>query len=421
MLPIRIYFSTVSSLPECPENAQDSCAVVEMVVSNTLAMLDSDRTRIRRLLMQMALSDDTPPSKAVLQSILALASLHRSGQQEHAAQLKLSALHALMASPERHLSPKAGIQHIAAGILLCSFEVSIDASVKTCIALMCPLQMFRKDSSWIGHICGAKEVIAAVQGQRYVPGSDLSIILGWVYYYDVLARFSLRHWRINMLQQAAVDSKWPPRLCAMQFVIARASFAREIPDIASHSHQVIRLLSEVCNTILYPWGPQYHDDEYREYLDGLESRLTKSISLTGPDVGAAPEGVIEEVSPVLELFRLATLVYLERASRNFSGQSTKLDQWTADAFTILTKLNVCQYPFPLFIFGCEARTDSHRMAIIDLIAKTEEHLHVRNVQEVRELIQSMWVQEDLEVNGEVGFIRKLNLVLSSSDVVPGFV
>jgi Fungal specific transcription factor domain len=384
-------------------------------------MLDSDRARIRGLLIQMALLDDTPSSKAVLQSILALTSLYRDGQQEHAAKLKLSALHALMESPERHLSPRGGIQHIAAGILLCSFEVSIYASVHLCIALTCLLQMFRKDSSWVGHLCGAKEVITALQGQSHVPGSDFSIILGWVYYFDVLARFSLRHWRINMLQQAAVKNNWPPSACAMQFVIARTSLAREITDISSHSHQVIRLLSEVCNTILYPWGSQYYDDEYRQYLGGLESRLTKSISLTGPEIGAAPQGVIEEVSPVLELFRLATLVYLERASKNFSGQSSKLDQWTEDAFTILTQLNVCQYPFPLFIFGCEARTDSRRIGILDLISKTEEHLHLRNVQEVGELIQSVWVQEDLEVNGEVGFIRMLNLVLSSSDVVPGFV
>jgi hypothetical protein len=99
-----------------------------MVVSNTLAMLDTDRNRIRRLLLQMALSDDTPSSRAVLLSILALSSLHRDGQQDHAAQLKLSAIRALMASPEEHLSPEAAIKHIAAGILLSSFEVSIVTS-----------------------------------------------------------------------------------------------------------------------------------------------------------------------------------------------------------------------------------------------------------------------------------------------------
>jgi hypothetical protein len=281
--------------------------------------------------------------------------------------------------------------------------------------------MLRKDSSWVGHICGAKGVITALQGQRYVPGSDVSVILGWIYYYDVMTRFSIRHWRINMFQEASSDNKWPPDLCEMQFVFARISFAKQISDISSHAHKVIQLLYEVCsNTLLYAWGPAYHSDEYRKYLDGLELRLTESISLTSPDTEAT-QSVTEETSPVLELFRLSTLVYLERASRNFSGQSTKLDQWVEDSFSILTNLDTCQHPFPLFILGCEARTDSHRIAILDLIANTEELLHVRNLQEVRELIQSMWVQEDLDVNGEVGFIEKLNLVLSCSGVVPGFV
>jgi hypothetical protein len=327
-----------------------------------------------------------------------------------------------MASPEEHLSPEVAIKHIAAGILLSSFEVSIDSSVKICIVLMFLQQMLRKDSSWVGHICGAKGVITALQGQRYVPGSDTSVILGWIYYYDVMTRFSIRHWRINMLQEASKDNKWPPNLCEMQFVFARISFARQISDISRHAHKVVQFLYEVfSNTLLYSWGPQYHDGEYRKYLEGLELRLMESTSLTSPDTEGATQDGIEEISPVLELFRLSALVYLERASRNFSGQSAKLDQWLEDSFSILTKLNTCQHPFPLFILGCEARTDSRRIAVLDLIAKTEEHLHVRNFQEVRELIQSMWVQEDLDVNGEVGFIEKLNLVLSCSGVVPGFV
>ena len=88
-------------------------------------MLDSDRSRIRRLLMQMALSDNAPASKAVLHSMLALASLHRNDNKEHTAQLKLSALQALMTSTDKGMSAKIAIQHVAAGMLLCTFEVSV--------------------------------------------------------------------------------------------------------------------------------------------------------------------------------------------------------------------------------------------------------------------------------------------------------
>ena len=130
----RISFSTVSSHSKCPELALFSRPTVEAVVSNSLAMLDSDRTRIRHLLMQMALADNKPASKAVLQSILALASLHRDGDQSHAARLKPSALRALTASTERGINARAGIQHIAAGLLLCAFEVLIDTSFNSCRA-----------------------------------------------------------------------------------------------------------------------------------------------------------------------------------------------------------------------------------------------------------------------------------------------
>ena len=87
-------------------------------------MLDSDRVEIRNLLLRMAFSDDTPASRAVLLSLLAFASQHRNGHNKHAAQMKFGALRALIASTEKGISAKAGIQHIAAGMLLCAFEVS---------------------------------------------------------------------------------------------------------------------------------------------------------------------------------------------------------------------------------------------------------------------------------------------------------
>ena len=72
----------------------------------------------------MALSDSTTPTVAVMHSLLGLASLHRFGPQSHAARLKISALQALGASLTRGIGAKEGLQHVAAGMLLCSYEVS---------------------------------------------------------------------------------------------------------------------------------------------------------------------------------------------------------------------------------------------------------------------------------------------------------
>ena len=125
----RIYFSIVSLRSGFAEPDRDSCATVNIVIRNILPVLDCDRVKLCQVLMQMALSDDTSASKAVLQSMLALASLHRDGDQADAARLKLSALHTLLASTKHGIDAKAGIPHIAAELLLCAFEVSVETLI----------------------------------------------------------------------------------------------------------------------------------------------------------------------------------------------------------------------------------------------------------------------------------------------------
>jgi hypothetical protein len=44
-----------------------------------------------------------------------------------------------------------------------------------------------------------------------------------------------------------------------------------------------------------------------------------------------------------------------------------------------------------------------------------------HLQTIRATIQSAWAQDDLVADGELEYIRKLNLVISSSFAVPVFV
>jgi hypothetical protein len=71
----------------------------------------------------MAFSDELPASRAVLHSMLALAALFRDGDRSYTARYKLAALEALMLSTEMGISCDTSIKHIAAGLLLCTFEV----------------------------------------------------------------------------------------------------------------------------------------------------------------------------------------------------------------------------------------------------------------------------------------------------------
>jgi len=81
-------------------------------------------TEIRNILLQMALSDGSPTTKAVMQSMLAVSSLHRFGPRSQAINLKVSALRTLAESLVTGIDTKGAFQHIAAGMLLCTFEVT---------------------------------------------------------------------------------------------------------------------------------------------------------------------------------------------------------------------------------------------------------------------------------------------------------
>lgn len=85
--------------------------------------------------MRIALAGNTPSSVAVLRSLLALSSLHRYGIQVQAIELKISSLNALAAASMSNFGAKEVIQHVAAGMLLCSFEVSIPFAVTSMICL----------------------------------------------------------------------------------------------------------------------------------------------------------------------------------------------------------------------------------------------------------------------------------------------
>lgn len=158
-----------------------SCTPPEVccVASKSLATFGHDTTTLGNILVRTALQEETATATAVLQALLAFSSLHRYGLQSQALELKTAALGGLAkASP--NLGANATMQHTAAGMLLCSFEVH---------ELSCT------SGQWIIYFGGVKTVLNAfsIKILRQL-GSDVTVLLDWVYYYEVLTRFSLLHW-----------------------------------------------------------------------------------------------------------------------------------------------------------------------------------------------------------------------------------
>ena len=81
-------------------------------------------SQLRDILMRMAMTDDTDTALAVFYAMLAFSSLHLNGSHQQAIQFKLLALNSLSASAKTGpLSLAEAAQHVAASMLLTSFEV----------------------------------------------------------------------------------------------------------------------------------------------------------------------------------------------------------------------------------------------------------------------------------------------------------
>ncbi|OWY47523.1 uncharacterized protein AALT_g6558 [Alternaria alternata] len=370
----------------------------EDVVVGILPSVGRERTEVGRLLLRMALSGRSISSMALLLSLVALASRHRGNDMVHAARAKNAAIEALVSATSPGLDSDASIEHIATGLVLCLVETDLDCD-------------------WIGHLCGARNIVPTVDKKAHSVGSDAAIILDWLYYFVTFTRFSFRHWRTYMIRSTSheLGFKAANHTCSVQYRIARIAFAEDMSSIATYAHPLLQLLAEVFETRLYASDPLYHSTDYQHSLDNLKSRLN-DVDLVTRDDGREGDKYY-----CLEFTKLAGLIYLERVSRNFSGQSTQLDRWKEYALCILAKLDTHPPSFAMFVVGCEAHTDEERLVMLDFFTKLEQGPYLNSLLEAKGMIQTAWIQHDLGAEGELEYIHKVNLVMSSRDVIPSFI
>ena len=149
-------------------------------------------------------------------------------------------------------------------------------------------------------------------------------------------------------------------------------------------------------------------DDHREYLKILDWRIRS----------------IPKADAMDEAFELAMLVYLTRISGPLlDDQPLRTQQRIGKAFAVLSQLSSCERQFPVFVLGCEARTDTQRAIVLDLISKTESNVASRSFNHVKRLLEAIWAQDDLfdGQNADLSYCNKLSSTMSRCVIPPCFV
>jgi hypothetical protein len=102
----------------------------------SLVTFDANPLKMRDALIRMALTHDTAPGLALFYALHAFSSLHRSGFNQQAVQLKIAALHTLSVSAKgKPLSSSEAAQHVAASMFLGAFDVGYEEFTKKMLSL----------------------------------------------------------------------------------------------------------------------------------------------------------------------------------------------------------------------------------------------------------------------------------------------
>ncbi|EEY20657.1 conserved hypothetical protein [Verticillium alfalfae VaMs.102] len=315
------------------------------VASMSLATFGCNNTALGCALVRVALQGQTITAAPVLQALMAFSSLHRYGLQSQALELKVAALGSLAKEPGApSLGVEATLQHAATGMLLCSFEIH---------------QSSCTSGHWPFYLHGVKAVFGACSVKMlHQLGPDVAVLLDWVNYHDVLARFSLLHWR------KGGSPDLPPTPTDL--------FCSQVSNLPPPIFCMLDLLSQVCDAvsgsaILLETSGGVGD--YKSFLEVLDWRI-RSLSI--PKIPDDENDASDDTTLVMQLYQLAILLFLDRCFEDLIDQPVRTQQYIDKAFAILPRLSFCKQQFPIHVIGCEARTDEQRAAVLDVISRTEK-------------------------------------------------
>ncbi|RAQ42686.1 hypothetical protein AFGD_010094 [Aspergillus flavus] len=322
----------------------NSISSVESTASKALATLAHDSPSLGRTILRMALTNDSASSAAVRQALLAFASVHCHGLQSQGIELKVSAIRALGKASHNNIGVAEALQHVAACMLLCAFEIH----TASCTS-----------SEWWCFVNGVKQVLNASALLPFRNDSSFAALLDWVFHHETLGWFSFLHWRPEIQLQEN---------CRSAFCTGRDYL------LPTSSNKLLRLFKECC----YILGM---NSDLGPLLSRLHTLAENIANLHLPDT---PHRT------TLELFRLSMLIWLNRMTGATLEPQSTTDARVQRALHILSDLKTCPRQLPLFIIGCEARTDEDRCMILELMNRTEASASSRSMFIVKALTEAVW-------------------------------
>ncbi|KAH7171466.1 fungal-specific transcription factor domain-containing protein [Dactylonectria macrodidyma] len=323
-------------------------------------------------ILPMALASSDPASSALCNAMLAISAYHSSGALA-ALPYKTSAVSNL----SKALVSSSGATEIqmAASMMLCVYNV-FDES----------------EGNWSIHLSGARKMLQNLYAQRRPRRLDSEFTLTWFLYHEVLGCFT----RPQVASEGDIDLMALVQMSISDATLIIGSLGCSLETI-SIIHTINKMRTAHPKTPHSPATARQRLEQERLELDRQLNNLIQTL----PELETAGHPSTQaRVLAIAELYRLATILYLQRV-RPMPADDCRRALCLEQAFAILDRLQVATSPWPVFVIACEsAPSDGHRGLILGVLDRMDEARGIGNIRVMRSLVEAFWMQYDFAGLGD---------------------
>lgn len=140
-----------------------------------------------------------------------------------------------------------------------------------------------------------------------------------------------------------------------------------------------------------------HPDENQINLVKLRlENLSQTIVVKGDHNSGYPTTIDEaRIRITADFYHVAALIYFHQRVRHLASKHPAMKALVRSALDLISQMEVCTSPWPLFVVACEVTDDSERLQILQTFAGMEQHRRIGNIAVTRMIVETVWKHHDL--------------------------
>ncbi|UKZ78821.1 hypothetical protein TrVFT333_006566 [Trichoderma virens FT-333] len=404
-MKMRVWMPSPSRSPQLPRFGSNKRPIYDTDISSAVRLITSRgdlRQDVCGLLRRMALTDDGVSSLAVRYAMNAISYLYLRMPDE-AMMHQMRAVTALQGAIDRIPDPRCRAQAIAASLLLSLYEV------------LCPSG---KTTVWSVHFDGCMTIVKSSYQGRGEREGEHATLLDWVFYHNVLYKFSLQHWQRRTPEMAAIAQR--------DMLIAKIVSADHFSTIHSTlgcSLELLEFLSKAIDLIKDRDDPLYLSKGHSHAIYDLEGKIRDIGQHLCSGIDREDYHVVgsrKRYLTIARMYQLAVLIYLDRVVRGSFADSRLSRASAEEVLRLLSDLGLCERPFIMIMLALQTESDSDRLVVLSTLKNAIHERPLSNLTSTEHIIRRIWAQQDLYGSGQADALKILNTIISSNDIPPSF-